>query len=98
MGLEVGGRGNGGEGGEEGEGNRSPKGNMWSAIPVALLCVIVKWSKRKQGSGPKGVNNLCFHTGEFFPSPSSPPSPPSPLPPTSRPITQPQGLYPSLKA
>ena len=21
--------------------NRSPKGNMWSAIPVALLCVVV---------------------------------------------------------
>ena len=37
-----------------GDRNRSPKGNMWSAIPVALLCVIVKWSKRKQGSGPEG--------------------------------------------
>ena len=35
-------------------GNRSPKGNMWSAIPVALLCMIVNWSERKQGSGPKG--------------------------------------------
>ena len=34
--------------------NRSPKGNMWSAIPVALLCMIVNWSERKQGSGPKG--------------------------------------------
>ena len=34
--------------------NRSPKGNMWSVIPVALLCVIVKWSERKQGSGPAG--------------------------------------------
>ena len=34
--------------------NSSPKGNMWSAIPVALLCMIVKWSERKQGSGPKG--------------------------------------------
>ena len=32
--------------------NRSPKGNMWSAIPVALLCIIVNWSKRKQDSGP----------------------------------------------
>ena len=37
-----------------GKRNRSPKGNMWSAIPIALLCVIVKWSERKQGSGPKG--------------------------------------------
>ena len=27
---------------------------MWSAIPVALLCIIVNWSERKQGSGPKG--------------------------------------------
>ena len=34
--------------------NRSPKGNMWSAIPVALLCMIVnlsdmKWSRRSKG-------------------------------------------------
>ena len=34
--------------------NRSPKGNMWSAIPVALLCMIVIWSEGKQGSGPEG--------------------------------------------
>ena len=34
--------------------NRLLKGNMWSVIHVALLCVIVNWSKRKQGSGPKG--------------------------------------------
>ena len=34
--------------------NRSPKGNMWSAIPFALLCRIVIWSERKQGSGPEG--------------------------------------------
>ena len=34
--------------------NRSPKGNMWSAIPVALLRVIMNWSEGKQGSGPKG--------------------------------------------
>ena len=31
-----------------------PKGNMWSAIPVALLCMIVNWSEGKQGSGPEG--------------------------------------------
>ena len=35
------------------EKNRSPKGNMWSAIPVALLCVDVNQNERKQGSGPK---------------------------------------------
>ena len=34
--------------------NRSLKGNMWSALPVALLCMIVNWSERKQGSGPEG--------------------------------------------
>ena len=34
--------------------NRSPKGNMWSAIPVALLCMVVNWNERKQDSGPEG--------------------------------------------
>ena len=34
--------------------NRSPKGNMWSAIPVALLCMIVNLCEGKQGSGPEG--------------------------------------------
>ena len=34
----------------KGEKNRSPKGNRWSAIPVALLCMIVNWSEWKQGS------------------------------------------------
>ena len=34
--------------------NRSPKGNIWSAIPFALLWVIVSWNEGKQGSGPEG--------------------------------------------
>ena len=34
--------------------NKSPKGNMWSAIPVALLCMIVSLCEGKQGSGPEG--------------------------------------------
>ena len=34
--------------------NRSPKGNMWSMIPVALLCMVVNRNERKQGSGPEG--------------------------------------------
>ena len=34
--------------------NRSPKGNMWSAILVALLCMIVNGSEMEQGSGPEG--------------------------------------------
>ena len=33
--------------------NRSPKGNTWSAIPVALLCMVVNRNERK-GSGPGG--------------------------------------------
>ena len=37
-----------------GKENQSPKGNMWSAIPVALLCMVVSRSERKQGSGPEG--------------------------------------------
>ena len=48
------------------------------------------------GSGPEGVDDLCFHTyGEFSPSSSSPSYPP---PPASRPISQPGGPYPSLQA
>ena len=35
---------------------------MWSAIPVALLCMIVKWSERKQGSGPEG-DKVLWNTG-----------------------------------
>ena len=31
------------------------------------------------GSGPEGVDDLCFHTyGEFSPSPPPPPPPPPP--------------------
>ena len=60
--------------------------------------------KGKLGSGPKGVDDLCFHTyGEFSPPPSSPPSYP---PPPSlrahisawRPISQPGGPNLSLEA
>ena len=40
--------------------NRSPKGNIWSAIPVALLCMIVNLCEGKQGSGPKGDEVLSI--------------------------------------
>ena len=51
----------------------------------------------EQGSGPEGVDDLCFHTyGEFSPSPPSSPSPPLEL--VSRPKFQSQGPNPSLKA
>ena len=36
------------------EKNQSPKGNMRSAIPVALLYIIINLREGKQGSGPKG--------------------------------------------
>ena len=42
--------------------NRSLKGNMWSAIPVALLCLIVNCSEGKQGSGPEG-DEVLLNTG-----------------------------------
>ena len=35
---------------------------MWSAIPVALLLVIVNWSEGKQGSGPEG-DKVLYNTG-----------------------------------
>ena len=46
--------------------NRSPKGNVWSAIPVALLCMIVNLSEGKQGSAaaPKGTKS-CRTQGDF---------------------------------
>ena len=34
--------------------NKALEGNMWSAIPIALLCMVVNWNERKQGSGPEG--------------------------------------------
>ena len=42
---------------------------MWSAIPVALLCMNVRWSERKQGSSPKG-DEILSNTGglPFFQS------------------------------
>ena len=44
------------------------------------------------GSGPKGVDDLSFHTGEFSPSSSALP------PPTSRFISQPWGPNLNLEA
>ena len=38
--------------------NRSPKGNMCSAIPFALLCLILNLREGKQGGGPKGYTVL----------------------------------------
>ena len=82
----------------------SRKSVRWSAVPVPCL----RWKLREeQGSGPEGVDDLCFHTYGGF-SPSSPPPPPPSLPPSnpsleaqipvSRPKSQSRGPNPSLKA
>ena len=43
----------------------------------ALLKWVVGDVEGEQGSGPEGVDDLCFHTcGEFSPSPPPPPPPP----------------------
>ena len=41
--------------------NQSPKGNMWSAILVALLCMCLIRNERKQGCGPKGDKVLFIY-------------------------------------
>ena len=38
--------------------NQSPKGNMWSAIPVALLHMLVIVGDGEQGSGLEGDDVL----------------------------------------
>ena len=43
--------------------NRLPKGIMWSAVPVALLCMVVNRNER-QGSGPKG-DKVLQNTEDF---------------------------------
>ena len=42
--------------------NRSPKGNMWSAIPVALLCMIVI-GVRGSRAGPRRGRSPVEHRG-----------------------------------
>ena len=69
----------------------SRKSIRWSAVPVPCLSRLRLKLRGEQGSGPEGVDDLCFHTyGEFSPS-SYPPS-------ASRAISQPGGPYPSLNA
>ena len=53
------------------EEENSRKSVRWSAVPVPCLSRLCLKLSGEQGSGPKGVNDLCFHTyGEFSPSPS----------------------------
>ena len=71
----------------------------------ALLKWVVGEVGGEQGSGPKGVDDLCFHThGEFSPPPPPPPSS-SPSPPLASKLkSQPQAqitvssLNPRLRA
>ena len=75
----------------------SRKSVRWSAVPVPCLSRLCLKLRGKQGSGPKGVDDLCFHTyGELSP-PSTRPSV-CPSPPVSRPKPQSQDPNPSLVA
>ena len=54
--------------------SNSRKSVRWSVVPMPCPSRLCLKLKGKQGRGPKGVNNLCFHTyGEF--SLSYPPPP-----------------------
>ena len=85
--------------------SNSRKSVRWSAAPVPCLSRLWLKLRGKQVSGPEGVDDLCFHTGEFSPPPSSPPSPPPPPPPPHlqahisalKPISQPWGPNPGLE-
>ena len=72
----------------------SRKSVRWLAVPLpcpSRLCL-----KLKQGSGPKGVDDLYFHTYGEFPPPSLYPPPPSLQAYIS--ASSHRGPYPSLKA
>ena len=48
----------------------SHKSVRWLAVPVPCLSRLWLKLRGEQGSGPKGVDDLCFHTyGEFSPPP-----------------------------
>ena len=73
------------------EEENSRKSVRWSAVPVPCLSRLCLKLTEEQGSGPEGVDDLCFHTyGGFSPSPSSFTSPPL--------KSQSQGPYSSLEA
>ena len=62
----------------------------WSAVPVPCLGWLWLKLRGEQGSGPEGVDDVCFHTYGGFSSPSSFLHPPS--------FSQPQGPYLSFEA
>ena len=56
------------------EEENSRKSVRWSAVPVPCLSRLCLKLSGEQGSGPEGVDDLCFHTcGEFSPHPPPPP-------------------------
>ena len=78
-------------------GGNSRKSVRWSAVPMPCLSRLWLKLRGEQGSGPEGVDDLCFHTyGEFSPPPPPPSS--SPSPPPHPPSPKPRGPYPSLEA
>ena len=75
------------------------KSVRWSAVPVPCLSRLCLKLKGKQGSGPEGVDDLCFHTyGEFSPAYSPSNASLEAQIPILRPKSQPGGPNPCLKA
>ena len=54
----------------------SRKSIRWSVVPVPCLSRLWLKLRGEQGSGPKGVDDLCFHTYGGFSPPSRPSIPP----------------------
>ena len=88
----------------------SRKSVRWTVVPVPCLSRLCLKLRGEQDSGPKGVDDLCFHTyGEFSPPPPPPSARPPPQlrgpnssPETQIPVPWPKsyakGPNPSLKA
>ena len=55
--------------------SNSRKNVRWSAVPVPCLRRLWLKLRGEQGSGPEGVDDLCFHTYGEFSSPLYPPPP-----------------------
>ena len=87
--------------------HNSRKSVRWSAVPAPCLSKLWLRLRGVQGSGPEGIDDLCFHTyGKFSPSPPSfSPSTPPPGPylslevhiPASTPKSQSLGQNPTLR-
>ena len=74
------------------EEENSRKSVRWSAVPVPCLSRLCLKLRGEQGSGLKGVDDLCFHTWGIFSSSSS-----GLLHPFVPPLTQILAMKPNLK-